>query len=277
VTLRIANCSGFLGDRQSAAREMVQGGHIDVLTGDWLAELTMSILAKQRSRNQDGGFPQSFVKQLGEVLRDCLEAGITVISNAGGVNPQGCAEAVRALAAEQGLDVTVAVVDGDDITTRFKELQRQGWAAKHLDSGEPFPSARLMPSTANVYIGCWGIVEALRLGADVVITGRVSDASPILAAAAVHHGWTSSDLDALAGAVAAGHVIECGAQATGGNFSFFEEIEHPNHPGFPIAEIENDGSAAITKHPGTDGFVSVDTVTAQPGSTAQCDVIVYRG
>lgn len=263
MVLRVANCSGFLGDRHSAAHEMVHDGQIDVLTGDWLAELTMSILTKQRIRKPDAGFASPFVSQIGEVLRECIDRRITVISNAGGVNPHGCAEAVSALASEMGLELTVAVVDGDDLTERFGDLIAGGWKAQHLDSGKAFPVERLEPTTVNAYIGCWGIVEAIRAGADVVITGRVSDASPIVAAAAAHYGWSPADLDALAGAVAAGHVIECGTQATGGNFSFFRELGRPLHPGFPIAEIARDGSAVITKHDSTAGEVTVETVIAQ--------------
>lgn len=263
MTLRIANCSGFLGDRKSAALEMVRGGAIDYLTGDWLAELTMSILSKQRGRDPKAGYPQSFVDQMSDVLATCQERGITIIANAGGVNPLGCAEALRAIATQQGLTLTVAVVDGDDITHEFATRLKEGWPAAHLDTGAPLADTGLTQSVVNAYLGCWGIVEAIRAGADVVITGRVSDASPIVAAAAAHYGWSPHDLDQLAGAVVAGHVIECSAQATGGNFSFFTENRRPNHPGFPIAEIEPDGSAVITKHEGTNGMVTVETVTAQ--------------
>ncbi|WP_305094923.1 acyclic terpene utilization AtuA family protein [Prescottella sp. R16] len=263
MTLRIANCSGFLGDRRTGPKEMVEGGPIDYLTGDWLAELTMSILAKQRGRDPEAGYPASFVEQMSDVLSTCHDRGITVIANAGGVNPHGCADALRAVADRQGLDLTIAVVDGDDITDRFAVWQEQGWLAAHLDSGAPFATTGLTPTVVNAYLGCWGIVEALRDGADIVVTGRVSDASPIVAAAAAHYGWTPHDLDRLAGAVVAGHIIECSAQATGGNFAFFTENRHPHHPGFPIAEIEPDGSVVITKHEGTAGMVTVDTVTAQ--------------
>jgi hypothetical protein len=263
MTLRVANCSGFLGDRQAAAKEMVEGGPIDYLTGDWLAELTMSILAKQHTRSPEAGYPSSFVTQISEVLRTCQDRGITVIANAGGVNPHDCAGALQTAAHEQSLDVTIAVVDGDDITDRFSLWQEQGWPAAHLDTGVPFADTGLEPTVVNAYLGCWGIVEALRAGADVVITGRVSDASPIVAAAATHYGWTPQDLDQLAGAVVAGHLIECGTQVTGGNFAFFTENERPNHPGFPIAEIDADGSTVITKHEGSNGIITTDTVTAQ--------------
>lgn len=201
---------------------------------------------------------------MSEVLTTCHQRGITIIANSGGVNPHGCAAAVRAAASTHGLDLTVAVVDGDDITDQFTARQQEeGWSAAHLDTGAPFAGTGLTPIVVNVYLGAWGIVEALRAGADLVITGRVSDASPIVAAAATHYGWSPHDLDQLAGAVVAGHIIECSAQATGGNYSFFTENPAPNHPGFPIAEIESDGSAVITKHEGTNGMVTVETVTAQ--------------
>ncbi|GAA4261233.1 acyclic terpene utilization AtuA family protein [Dietzia aurantiaca] len=263
MTVRIANCSGFLGDRRTGPREMLEGGPVDYLTGDWLAELTMSILAKQRSRDPEAGFPTSFVDQISDVLALCRERGVKIIANAGGVNPGGCAAAVAAAAAERGVEVRIAVVDGDDVVDRVEALQADGWAAEHLDTGRPFAETGLTPAVVNVYLGAWGIVEALRAGADVVITGRVSDASPIVAAAAAHHGWTPADLDQIAGGVVAGHLIECSAQVTGGNYSFFDEIERPEHPGFPIAEIEADGSCVITKHAGTGGAVTRESVIAQ--------------
>ena len=245
--LRVANCSGFFGDRLSAAREQVEGGPIDVLTGDWLAELTMGVLAKQRARDPDAGYAPSFLAQLEQVLGTCLERGIRIVSNAGGLNPAGCAQAVEQLAARLGVTPRVACVTGDDATER---LRQDG-------------SLETEPLVANAYLGCWGIVDALEAGADVVITGRVSDASIVVGPAAWRFGWARDDWDALAGAVAAGHVIECGAQATGGNYAFFRELPGLERCGFPIAEIAADGSATITKHPGTGGAVTVETVTAQ--------------
>ncbi|OZF42622.1 acyclic terpene utilization AtuA family protein [Rhodococcus sp. 14-2470-1a] len=263
MTVRIANCSGFLGDRKHGPSEMISGGSIDYLTGDWLAELTMSILAKQRDRDPAAGFPTSFVDQIAEVLAACRDKGVTIVANAGGVNPHGCAAAVAEAARAKGVEVTIAVVDGDDITDRFEQLQGAGWRAEHLDTGRPFSDTGVTPTVVNVYLGAWGIVDALRSGADVVITGRVSDASPIVAAAAHHHGWGPADLDQIAGAVVAGHLIECSAQVSGGNFSFFTEIDHPEHPGFPLAEVEADGSCVITKHAGTGGAITTETVIAQ--------------
>lgn len=261
--LRIANCSGFFGDRLAAAREMVDGGSIDVLTGDWLAELTMGVLVKQRKRNADNGFARTFVQQLDEVLDSCLDRHIKIVSNAGGLNPHACAEQVARIAERAGRSVRVAVVDGDDATDAFSRAREQGWEALHLDTGQPFSEIGQDPDVVSAYLGGWGIKEALDAGADVVITGRVTDAAIILGPAAWHFGWSRTDWDALAGAVAAGHVIECGAQATGGNFSFFSEVPGMDHVGFPIAEIAADGSSVITKHDGTGGQVTVETVTAQ--------------
>ncbi len=258
--VRIANCSGFLGDRLAAAREQVEGGPIDVLTGDWLAELTMLILARQRLKHGPGtGFARPFLTQMEEVLAPCLERGIRVVSNAGGLDPQGCAEALREVAGRLGLAPRVAVITGDDLSHRRDELA----AAVNLDTGERLCDVGLHPLTANAYLGGFGVAAALAAGADVVITGRTTDAALVSGPAAWWHGWGPADLDALAGATAAGHVIECGAQATGGNYAFFEEVVDPIRPGFPIAEIAADGAAVITKHSGTGGQVSVGTVTAQ--------------
>ncbi|PYE15990.1 uncharacterized protein DUF1446 [Williamsia limnetica] len=261
--LRIANCSGFFGDRLSAAYDMVHGEAIDVLTGDWLAELTMGVLVKQRKRNADKGFAGTFVSQLDQVLETCLDQGIKVVSNAGGLNPHGCAAQIADIAHRINRPVTIAVVDGDDATDAFEEARRSGWLAEHLDTGEPFSIAGQDPDVVSAYLGGWAIKEALDAGADVVVTGRVTDAAIILGPAAWHFSWSRTDWDALAGAVVAGHIIECGAQATGGNFSFFTELAGMERTGFPIAEISEDGSSVITKQPGTGGAVTVETVTAQ--------------
>jgi hypothetical protein len=256
--LRIANCSGYYGDRTSAALEMVSGGPIDVLTGDYLAELTMLILWKDRQRNPDGGYAASFLLHMRDVLGECLSKGIKVVVNAGGLNPAGLASALRGFAAKAGLKPSVAFLDGDDLLPRLDSVP-----VRHFESGVRLADAGIAPVTANAYLGSWGIAAALTAGADVVICGRVSDASLVVGPSAWAFGWALDDWDRLAGAVAAGHIIECGAQATGGNFSFFTEIANPLHPGFPIAEMAPDGSCVITKHPGTGGAVSVDTVTAQ--------------
>ncbi|MGW2195755.1 acyclic terpene utilization AtuA family protein [Streptosporangium sp. NPDC001682] len=251
--LRIANCSGFYGDRLSAAREMVEGGPIDVLTGDWLAELTMLILAGNRLKGRPGYAP-TFLKQLEEVLGTCLERGIKIVSNAGGLDPAGCAGAVTELAARLGLPVRVAHVTGDDLTGH--DLG----GAPNADTGEPLPAPAL---TANAYLGGRPIAAALSAGADVVVTGRVTDAALVTGPGIWRYGWGPGDLDALAGSVVAGHVIECGCQASGGNYAFFGEVPDLARCGFPLVELEADGSSVVTKHPGTGGLVSVGTVTAQ--------------
>nr|WP_234800268.1 acyclic terpene utilization AtuA family protein [Mycolicibacterium diernhoferi] len=256
--MRIGNCSGFYGDRIGAMREMLDGGELDYLTGDYLAELTMLILARDRARNPDLGYAKTFLRQLEDCLGTALDKGVTIVANAGGLNPAALAGAVRALAERLGLAVNVAHVEGDDLLARADELGFPGPAGK---SGATRGMAPLL--SANAYLGAWGIVDCLASGADVVVTGRVTDASVTVGPAAAHFGWAATDYDALAGAVAAGHIIECGAQATGGNYPFFTEIPDLNHPGFPIAEISADGSSVITKHPGTGGLVSTDTVSAQ--------------
>jgi len=258
--LRIANCSGFFGDRISAAREMVDGGPIDVLTGDWLAELTMYILHKTRERS--GGYARTFLRELEDVLPTCVERGITVVSNAGGLHPEGLAAAVRELARRQGLVVRVASVSGDDITPRLAELRAAGEAFVNLDTGEPL-SAEASVVTANAYLRARPIADALAAGAQVVVTGRVTDAALVVGPSLHAFGWADTDLDAIAGAVVAGHVIECGAQCCGGNYAFFQEVPDRERIGFPIAEMHADGSSVITKHPGTGGAVTVGTVTAQ--------------
>ncbi len=250
--LRIANASGFYGDRFSAMREMLTGGPIDVLTGDYLAELTMLILGRDRLKDPSRGYARTFLRQLEENLALAKESGVKIVANAGGVNPAGLAQAVRALSEKLGLDLAVAHVEGDDLLARAAEF----------GFGKPL--------TANAYLGAGGIRECLVRGADVVVTGRVTDASLVVGPAAAHFGWSRDDYDALAGATVAGHVIECGTQATGGNYAFFTELSRPGSPGrdlgapgFPIAEVSADGSSVITKHPGTGGAVTVGTVTAQ--------------
>jgi len=260
--IRIANCSGFYGDRLSAAAEMVNDGPIDVLTGDWLAELTMLILARTRSRRPGGGYARSFVKQMEQVMGECLDKGVKVVSNAGGLDPRGCAEAVEQTAQRLGLHLRIAYVNGDDLMARLDAGSPDAVMLRSFINGEPITDTRNL-ITANAYLGCWGIVEALNRGADVVITGRVTDAAVVCGPAAWHHGWANDDWDALAGAVTAGHVIECGTQATGGNYSFFTELQGMTRCGFPWAEIASDGSSVIGKHEDTGGAVTVGTVTAQ--------------
>ena len=261
--VRVANCSGFYGDRLAAAREMVDGGPIDVLTGDYLAELTMLILWRTRLKHPEGGYATTFLRQLDDILGTCLDRGIRIVTNAGGLNPAGCAEAVRGIAHRLGLDAKVAHIEGDDLLARIPDLQAAGHDLANLDTGEPLAARGVEPVTANAYLGGWGIAAALGAGADIVVCPRVTDAALVVGPAAWWHGWARDDWDRLAGAVVAGHVLECGAQATGGNYAFFTEIDDLSHPGFPLAEVAGDGSCVVTKHPDTAGAVSIGTVTAQ--------------
>jgi hypothetical protein len=238
----VGNCSGFYGDRLSAMREMLEGGELDFLTGDYLAELTMLILGRDRAKDDKSGYARTFLTQLKDCLKLALDKRVTIVSNAGGVNPAGLVEAIR----ELGLAAEIALVRGDDLTARADEL----------GLGHPLG--------AHAYLGAFGIARAIESGADLVVTGRVTDASLVVGPAAAHFGWTRTSYDELAGAVVAGHVIECGPQATGGNYAFFRQLPSLGQPlGFPIAEVHADGSSVITKHPGTGGEVSVGTVTAQ--------------
>ena len=263
--VRIANCSGFYGDRLAAAREMLdQGsGPVDVLTGDYLAELTMLILWKARRKDPGLGYATTFLRQMEDVLGTCLERGVKVVANAGGLNPEGLAAKLAELSGRLGLNARVAYITGDDLAPVIGDLQAAGHELANTDTGLPLAKADLPVVTANAYLGGWGITAALQAGADVVVCPRVTDASLVTGPAAWWHGWRRDDWDALAGAVAAGHVIECGPQATGGNYSFLDEITDRRYPGFPIAEVAADGSSVITKHDGTGGLVSVGTVTAQ--------------
>lgn len=261
--IKIANCSGFYGDKLSAAREMVDGGPIDVLTGDYLAELTMTILYNQRSKNPDAGYVGTFLKQIKDVLATCMEKDIKIVTNAGGLNPSAMATAVSDIANELGLAVKVAYIDGDDLMPRLADLQDQGEQFENMDTHQMLTEGNRSPVTANAYLGAWGIKAALDMGADVVVCPRVTDAAVVIGPAAWKFNWQRQDYDALAGALAAGHIIECGAQATGGNYAFFQEVPSFHNMGYPIAEIEANGNFTITKHPGTGGLVSVGTVKAQ--------------
>jgi len=261
--VRIANASGFYGDRLTAMREVIEGGPVDVVTGDYLAELTMLILWKARRKDPSAGYARTFLTQLEQVLGTALDRGIKIVANAGGLNPSGLADRIGELAARLGLAPTVAWIDGDDLAGRIGELLDAGHELAHLDTGRPLRGSGVVPVTANAYLGGWGITAALAEGADIVVCPRVTDASLTTGPAAWWHGWERPDFDQLAGAVAAGHVIECGPQATGGNYPWLDEIRDHRRLGYPIAEVAADGSSVITKQPGTGGVVSTGTVTAQ--------------
>ena len=262
--IKIANCSGFYGDKLSAAKELVDGGPIDVLTGDYLAELTMAILYGQKiNRGEDKGYVGTFLKQIKEVAKDCKEKNIKIVSNAGGLNPKSMAKEIDKILNEQAIDMKVAYIDGDDLLPRMEALSESGEKFENIDKKIPLNDSGYAALTSNVYLGAWGIKEALDNGADIVVCPRVTDAAVVIGPAAWKFNWKRNDYDALAGALAAGHIIECGCQATGGNYAFFKEVENFDNVGYPIAEILEDGSFYITKHAGTGGLVSKGTVTAQ--------------
>ena len=262
--IKIGNCSGYYGDKLSAAKDMVEGGPIDVLTGDYLAELTMTILFNQKlQRGEDKGYVGTFLKQIKDVAETCKKNNIKIVTNAGGLNPSSMANEIINILKEMSIDLKVAYIDGDDLMPRLEQLKDQGETFVNIDKNTNLDSTEHNLLTANAYLGAWGIKEALDEGADIVVCPRVTDAAVVIGPAAWKFKWKRTDFDELAGALAAGHIIECGCQATGGNYSFFEEVPSFINVGYPIAEIESDGSFTITKHPGTGGLVSVGTVTAQ--------------
>ena len=262
--IKIANCSGYYGDKLSAAKELVDGGPIDVLTGDYLAELTMAILYGQKiQRGEDKGYVGTFLKQIKEVAASCKEKKIKIVSNAGGLNPKSMAGEIEKILDELSIALKVAYIDGDDLLPRISELKKNGEEFLNIEKNISLDESGCEPLTANAYLGAWGIKEALDNGADIIVCPRVTDAAVVIGPAAWKFKWNRNDYDALAGALAAGHIIECGCQATGGNYSFFKEIDSFDNVGYPIAEIQEDGSFFITKHANTGGLVSKGTVTAQ--------------
>jgi len=262
--IRIANCSGYYGDKLSAAKELVDGGPIDVLTGDYLAELTMGILYSQiLQRGRDKGYVATFLKQLKEIAQTCQDKNIKIVVNAGGLNPKSMSDEVESILDDMNLSSRVAYIDGDDLSKDLQALQEEGEQFNNIDREIPLKDSGYQVLTANTYLGAWGIKEALDQNADIVICPRVTDASVVIGPAAWKFNWQREDYNQLAGALAAGHIIECGAQATGGNYAFFQEVKSFKNIGYPIAEIHEDGSSVITKHQNTGGMVSVGTVTAQ--------------
>ena len=262
--IRIGNCSGYYGDKLSAAKDMVEGGPLDVLTGDYLAELTMAILFNQKlQRGEDKGYVGTFLKQVKAVAETCKEKNIKIVTNAGGLNPSSMANEIEKILEELGVSLKVAYITGDDLMPRMDALIKDGETFSNIDRQIPIKDSGCQTLTANAYLGAWGIKEALDAGADIVVCPRVTDAAVVIGPAAWKFNWNRDDYDALAGALAAGHIIECGCQATGGNYSFFKEVASFDNVGYPIAEIKSDGSFYITKHPNTGGLVSTGTVTAQ--------------
>jgi len=265
-TVRIAAGQGFWGDWLEAPVRQVRGGPIDYLMMDYLAEVTMSIMQKQRSRDPAMGYARDFIPLMERMLPDVVGKGVRVVTNAGGVNPRGCAEAVLAAARKLGLQgkVRVGLVTGDDILGRLDELLAKGHPLKDLDSGRPLTDIRDKVLSANAYLGLAPIVEALARGANVIVTGRVTDTGLTLGPLVHEFGWARDDWDRIAAGTIAGHIIECGAQSSGGNLMRdWRKVRGLENPGFPIAEARSDGSFAITKHPGTGGVVNLASVKEQ--------------
>ena len=264
--VRVASGQGFWGDSLEAPRQQVEGGPVDYLMLDYLAEVTMSILQKQRERDPSMGYARDFIGAMESVLPAVIDRGVRVIANAGGVNPPACAAAVRSLVASSGQSekLRIAVVTGDDLLGRLDELIDGGHALANMDSGEPLSTIRDRVLSANAYIGSVPIVEGLERGANVVITGRSTDTALTMAPLRYEFGWGASDWNKLAAGIIAGHIIECGAQCSGGNCLYdWRSIPDLANVGYPIAEAKPDGTFVITKHPGTGGRVSVPSVTEQ--------------
>ncbi len=262
--IRIASGQGFWGDLPRAPLDQARNGPIDYLVMDYLAEVTMSILQKQKLKSPDAGYARDFVEVVTELLPDIRERGFRVVSNGGGVNPTGCAHAIVNNARRLGLGgLKVAVVTGDDLLDRLDTLLADGVPLAHMETGEGMASVRERLVSANAYLGAAPIVEALQQGADIVVTGRTTDTGLTLAPMMVEFGWAADDWDRLAAGTVAGHILECGAQSSGGNFTDWHTVPDLAGVGFPIAEAYPDGSFVITKHDGTGGLVSRMTVAEQ--------------
>jgi hypothetical protein len=261
--IRIANAGGYWGDDLSQFRRQVELGPTDYVTLDFLAEITMSIMQKQRARDPRAGYARDFVAQVRETLPLLLERGVRAISNAGGVNPLACRGALLEMAQLEGKSLDVAAVVGDDLMERLGELNAAGVSLDDMDSGAKFAGIRDRVSSANAYFGAWPVVEALRAGAQVVVTGRCTDTGITLAPMIHEFGWAPDDWDRLAAGIVAGHIVECGAQSTGGNFTDWRTIPRFADIGYPLIEVFPDGSFIVTKHAGTGGRVTVRTVKEQ--------------
>lgn len=263
-SIRIASGQGFWGDLPNAPVNQVKDGNIDYLVMDYLAEVTMSIMQKQRMRNPEYGYARDFVDVVEAVLPDIRDRGIKIISNAGGVNPGACKDQILKIAKEKGFNgLKVAVVDGDDILSQIDELIEAGHELKNMDTSRPITSVKDELLSANVYFGCKPMVEALQMGADVIITGRVTDTGLTLAPMIYEFGWAFDDYDKVSAGTIAGHILECGAQSSGGNFTDWEDVDDFVNIGFPMVEAYPNGEFFVTKHEGTGGLVNSMTVKEQ--------------
>lgn len=262
--LRIGNAGGYWGDDPDALmRQVFYGDPLDYITMDFLAEVTMSIMQKQKLNDPNRGYAHDFIKTLDGVLPKAMERKTRIITNAGGVNPVACAKAVSELAGQLGVSPKIVIVEGDDILENIDELRDKGQSFANMETGQDFKGIRDQIESANIYFGADGVVEALKYEPDIIITGRVTDTGITLAPMIYHFGWSFNDWDKLAHGVVAGHILECGTQATGGNFTDWQKVENYHDLGFPIVEIEEDGKFTVTKHQETGGIVTVDTVREQ--------------
>src|SRR3984893_9821849 len=264
--IRVASGQGFWGDLPDAPVRQVEGGPIDYLMLDYLAEVTMSIMQKQRSRDPNAGYAKDFVSLMRQILPTCVERNIKVTANAGGVNVEGCASAVREVARELGLagKVRIGIVTGDDMMSRIDDLLSRGIELRNMDTGAPLSTVRDRIQSANAYLGAWPMVEALNRGAQIVITGRSTDTGLTLAPMIHEFGWANDDWNRLAAGTIAGHIIECGAQASGGNCQYeWRSIPDLANVGFPIVEASPDSTFVVTKHEGTGGWVIIPSIKEQ--------------
>jgi hypothetical protein len=263
-SVRIGNGQGFWGDNVDAPVELLRRGPVDYIGMDYLAEVTLSIMMRQKLRDPTKGYATDFVGFVRRVLPELVDRGVRVITNAGGLNPAACRAAILRVAVELGVrGLRVGVVEGDDVLARLPELVAGGHALEHMDTGEPLAPVLDRMTSANAYLGAWPVVAALEQGAQIVLCGRVTDTALALAPMAFEHGWGRQDWDLLAAGTVAGHIIECGAQCTGGNFTRWWEVPDLWDVGAPIVESGGDGSFVVTKHAGTGGMVTVDTVSEQ--------------
>ncbi len=262
-TIRIGNAGGYWGDDPNALERQVFGGRLDYISMDFLAEITMSILQKQRSTDPEAGYARDFLPMLKRVLPKLMQDGTTIITNAGGVNPEACAQAIAKLASELNLNPKIAIVYGDDILQDLGRLQASGIAFDNMEDGSKFAPVADRIQAANIYFGAAPVVEALKWKPNIVVTGRVTDTGITIAPMIHEFGWKLNDWDRLAHGIVAGHIIECGSQSTGGNFTDWEKVQSFDEIGYPIVEVSEDGSFIVTKHEGSGGLVSVDTVREQ--------------
>lgn len=280
-TVRVGNGQGFWGDSVDAPVELLRGGEIDYIGMDYLAEVTLSIMMRQKLKNPDLGYATDFIDFVRRVLPELVERDVRVLSNAGGLNPHACRERIFAIAREAGIEgLKVGVVEGDDLYPRVGELVAAGHELRNMDTGEPIAPYVERMTSANAYLGARPVIEALAQGAQIVLCGRVTDTALALAPLAFEFGWAEEDWDRLAAGTIAGHILECGAQCTGGNYSRWWEVPDLPNVGYPIVEASADGTFAVTKHPGTGGMVTVDTVAEQllyemgdPGGYVTPDVV----